>query len=121
VRSQIAEGLLGYIYPDRYEVFSAGLYQTGVNPDAIDVMREIGIDISTNRSKKVSEYIGVKFDYVITMSGEAKANSDLPKSVNHIHKEFEDPARTPGKKQDIINAFRNFRDNLKDWIVEVFE
>jgi arsenate reductase len=107
-RSQMAEGLLRYLAGGRFEVFSAGLSSTLVNPMAIDAMNEIGIDISGQRSKSVSEVLGTKFDFVITVCDHAKAMCPfVPGHHKNIHWSTEDPVGLG------IDEFRRVRDKLK--------
>jgi arsenate reductase len=122
VRSQMAEGLLKNIYPDRYEVYSAGIQSTGVNPHAIIVIKEIGIDISNQQSNSLDEFIVEEFDCVVTVCSDAEKNCPfLPANVKHIHKGFIDPARTKGSEEDIIKSFREVRDQMKEWIESTFK
>ena len=71
-RSQMAEGILRHIAGDRFEVQSAGVSPTNVRPEAIEAMREIGVDISSHRSKSVDEFVDQTFDYIITVCDNAK-------------------------------------------------
>ena len=92
-RSQMAEGLLRHEAGDRFEVFSAGTHPTQVRPEAIVVMREIGIDISPHRSKSVDEFAGQAFDYVITVCDNANETCPVfPGRARRLHWPFEDPA-----------------------------
>ncbi|MFC2061023.1 arsenate reductase ArsC [Elusimicrobiota bacterium] len=121
VRSQIAEGLLKNTYPDNYEVYSAGLMSTGVNPHAIEVMGEIGIDISGQTSNSIDEFAKFKFDYAVTVCSKAdKACPSLP-AKERIHVDFADPARIMGGRENTIIAFRKLRDDMKKWIKETFK
>jgi arsenate reductase (thioredoxin) len=120
-RSQMAEGLLKDLYGDRYEVFSAGTEPAGVNPNSIKVMEEIGVDISNHYSKNVKDFIDEDFDYVITVCGGAEETCPFfPGGKNKIHKDFEDPYSFSGDKKEVLNKFREVRDELKEWIMEVF-
>ncbi len=122
-RSQMAEGLLNALYGDAYEAYSAGIKPLGVNPYAIRVMKEIGIDISHHCSKGVEEFLGQEFDYVVTVCGgspDADACPFFPGGKNYIHKGFEDPAQASGSEEDIMRIFRRVRDEIKEWIIEVF-
>ena len=110
-RSQIAEGLLRRMGGDRFDVYSAGSEATYVKALAIEAMREIGIDISRQRSKSVSDFMDREFDTVVTVCGEYESCPIPPKAKRIRHWPFEDPSRGEG-----IEAFRNVRDGLKRMI-----
>jgi arsenate reductase len=113
-RSQMAEGLLRRIAGDRYEVFSAGVAPSHVRPEAIEVMSELGIDLSTHRSKSVDEFAGQRFDYVITVCDNAAENCPVfPGSTKRIHWSFDDPAGVTGSQEDRLAAFRHSRDEIR--------
>jgi len=113
-RSQMAEGLLRHDAGDVYEVFSAGTKPTRVRPEAISVMREVGIDISGHRSKSVDEFAGQDFDYVITVCDNAKESCPIfPTKTKRIHWGIEDPAAARGSAEEILTAFRRARDELR--------
>ena len=113
-RSQMAEGLLRHDAGNVYEVFSAGINPTHVRPEAITVMREVGIDISGHRSKSVEEFAGQDFDYVITVCDNAKESCPLfPAKTKRIHWSIEDPAAAQGSEEEILTAFRRVRDELR--------
>src|SRR5258708_22570310 len=96
-RSQMAEALLRHDAGDRFEVFSAGVKPSGVRPEAIAVMRELGIDLSGQRSKHVSEFSGQTFDYVLTVCNNARENCPIfPGGTVSIHHNFADPAAVSG-------------------------
>lgn len=120
-RSQMAEGLLKALYGDRYEVYSAGTYPTEVNPYAIKVMSEIGIDISNHKSKSIEEFIGMDIDYVITVCDKAKEICPyFPGAKNYLHQSFEDPASYEGNEEKKLEVFRKVRDQIKEWIIKTF-
>ncbi len=120
-RSQIAEGLLNGLYGDQFEASSAGTHPSSVNPYAIKVMKEIGIDISKQYSKSLEVFRGIKFDYIITVCSDAKeACPVFPDGKKYIHKGFQDPSQSKGTKEDMLSAFRQTRDAIKDWIDEIF-
>ena len=113
-RSQMAEGLLRHDAGDAYEVFSAGTKPTGVRPEAITVMREVGIDISGHRSKSVDEFAGQDFDYVITVCDNANESCPIfPAKTKRIHWSVEDPAGVQGSEGETLTAFRRARDELR--------
>src|SRR5437660_6194547 len=96
-RSQMAEGLLRNDAGDRFEIDSAGVEPSRVRPEAIEAMREIGIDISGHRSKSLDEFKGWEFDYVITVCDNANQRCPVfPGQTKHIHWSFEDPAAVQG-------------------------
>jgi arsenate reductase (thioredoxin) len=114
-RSQMAEGLLRRMCGDRFEVFSAGTKPAGLNPNAVAALKEIGIDISGNRSKSVDEFAGQQFDYVITVCDNAKeACPFFPGGGERIHHSFADPAAAPADEQ--LTIFRRVRDEIQQWL-----
>jgi arsenate reductase (thioredoxin) len=116
-RSQMAEGLLRHDAGDRFAVSSAGTRPTQVRPEAIAVMREIGIDISQHRSKSVDEFAGRPFDYVLTVCDNAKETCPvLPGGSMRLHHSFEDPAAVEGSSEVKLAAFRRVRDELRDYL-----
>lgn len=111
-RSQMAEGILRWLGGDRYEVFSAGTKATGVNPFAIRVMDEIGVDIRSQYSKTYEQFIGQPFDAVITVCDDAAETCPfLPGNYRRIHWSFPDPAAVTGDEAK-LQAFRDVRDGL---------
>ncbi|MGB9940974.1 arsenate reductase ArsC [Methanosarcina sp.] len=131
-RSQMAEGLLRAIYGNRYEAYSAGIEATTVNPHAVTVMKEIGIDVSNQRSKAFQEFQDTVFDLAVTVCDRAKAAcpicstnpelpTRLPRARGVIHKSFEDPAAAVGSEEERLRVFRRVRDEIKDWILQTFE
>lgn len=112
-RSQMAEGLLRHMAGYKFEVFSAGVAPSHVRPEAIEVMHEIGIDISGHRSKSVDEFTGQKFDYVITVCDNANQQCPMfPGRTERIHWSIEDPATVAGDEQTRLAAFRQARNEL---------
>ncbi len=117
-RSQMAEGLLKHLAGDRFEVHSAGSRPGSVRPEAIAVMREIGIDISGNRSKNVDEFAGEAFDYVLTVCGNARDTCPIyPGHSNRLHHSFEDPAAVQGSDEERLAAFRRVREQIKVYLM----
>lgn len=113
----MAEGLLRNLAGDRFDVFSAGTKPVGLNPNAVNAMSEIGIDISNHRSKSVDEFAGQQFDYVITVCDNAKeACPFFPGGGQRIHHSFEDPAAAPKDRQ--LELFRRVRDEISSWMKE---
>lgn len=117
-RSQMAEGLLRQDGGEAFEVESAGVKPGSVRPEAIQVMREIGIDISGHRSKSVDEFIGRDFDYVITVCDNARETCPVfPGKTQRIHQSFEDPPPVGTKSEDeTVRIFRRVRDEIREWM-----
>jgi arsenate reductase len=111
-RSQIAEGIARTMVPAGTKVWSAGSRPTSVRPEAIAVLKEIGIDISHHRSKAVAEIPTAEVDTVITLCGEEECPLFLGKATR-LHWGLPDPAAVQGSEQDRLNAFRNTRDELR--------
>ena len=120
-RSQIAEGFLKAFFKDKYESFSAGVQPTSVNPYAVEVMKEIGLDISDQYSKSIEEFQDTKFDYVVTVCDNAKEKCPFYTGKKMIHKNFEDPSQLDVDIKDILYEFRKLRDEIKRFIKETFE
>ncbi|MEP7352302.1 MAG: arsenate reductase ArsC [Acidobacteriota bacterium] len=113
-RSQMAEGLLRHDAGDRFDVSSAGTRASFVRTEAIAVMRELGIDISGQRSKSVDEFAAESFDYVLTVCDNAKETCPMyPGHTRRLHHSFEDPAAVDGVEQDRLTAFRRVRDEIR--------
>lgn len=113
-RSQMAEGLLRHLAGDRFEVASAGVAPSKVRPEAIEVMSEVGIDISSHRSKSVDEFTGQEFDYVITVCDNANEQCPVfPGKTKRIHWSFEDPAAAGGGAVERFGVFRRVRDEIR--------
>ena len=120
-RSQMAEGLLDYLYPDEYSAFSAGTHPSGVNKFAVQVMKDAGIDISSHSSKTVDTFLNESFDYVITVCDSAKETCPyFPNSKKIMHKGFEDPSLKKGSDEEILFTFRKVRDQIKDFLIKEF-
>jgi len=116
-RSQMAEGLLRHDSGSQFEVESAGTKPSQVRPEAIQVMREIGIDISGHRSKSVDEFAGQTFDYVLTVCDHAKETCPIyPGHSNRLHHNFQDPAAVEGSEEQRLAAFRKVRDEIRMYL-----
>lgn len=116
-RSQMAEGILRHDAGDRFEVRSAGTKPGRVRPEAIAVMRELGIDISGYRSKGVDEFREQDFDYVLTVCDNARESCPVfPGRAKRIHKAFEDPAALQGTETERISLFRRVRDEIREYL-----
>lgn len=115
-RSQLAEGYLRYFAGDKAQVYSAGVETHGVNPRAIAVMAEDGIDISGHTSNNMNEYKDIDFDYVITVCDNAKERCPFfPSSAQKFHHNFPDPAKATGTEQEIMDQFRAVREQVKQY------
>lgn len=116
-RSQMAEGLLRHDAGDRFEVFSAGTKPSQVRSEAIEAMRELGIDISGHHSKSVDEFSGQQFDYVLTVCDNAKESCPIfPGKTVTIHHNFEDPAAFQGSAEERLALFRRTRDEIRQYL-----
>ena len=112
-RSQMAEGFLRLYGGDRYEAHSAGTTPSSVNPLAVEVMREVGIDISQQRSKNVGDYLGQHFATVITVCDNAKEHCPIfPGPCIREHWPFQDPADAKGSREEKLAFFRRVRDQI---------
>lgn len=117
-RSQIADGFLKTLGGDRYEVKSAGLEAHGLNPRAVQVMQEAGIDITNHTSDVIDPEILNKADYVITLCGHADEHCPIITNKNVVkwHWGFDDPAKATGTEEEIMVQFRNVRDSIRSRI-----
>jgi arsenate reductase (thioredoxin) len=114
-RSQMAEGMVRAWGGDRFEAFSAGTEATRVRPEAIAVMREIGIDISGHTSKTVEPFIGEAFAWVITVCDTAKETCPvIPGAKQQAHWSIDDPSLVEGETEQRLEAFRAARDVIRD-------
>jgi arsenate reductase len=112
----MAEGYLKLFAGNRAEIYSAGVEVHGVNPKAIETMKEDGIDISTQTSNNVDEYRDIDFDFVITVCDNAKEQCPFfPSTAKKFHQNFPDPAKAIGTKEEIKNQFRQVRNQIKDY------
>jgi arsenate reductase len=110
----MAEGLLRHVAGDRFEVASAGTNPHGLNPLAVEAMRELGIDISSHESKGLDPFIGQPFDWVITVCDRAKESCPIfPGATNAAHWSFDDPAAVLGSEAERLAAFRRVRDEIR--------
>ena len=114
-RSQMAEGMLRTFGGDRFEVFSAGTEATGVRPEAVAVMDEIGIDISGHTSKTIDRFTGASFSWLITVCDDAKeACPTIPGVADQQHWSIDDPSTVEGDEETRLEAFRVTRDIIRD-------
>jgi arsenate reductase len=120
-RSQIAEGIVNHNLNDRFQAFSAGIEATSVNSRAIEVMQEIGIDLSGHRSKTMDEFAEEKFDYVITLCGDANEKCPLFfGGVERKHIGFHDPSKVTGTNEEFMAEFRRTREEIKTALLDFF-
>ena len=120
-RSQMGEGLFREEGDAGYEVFSAGTRPSQVRPEAIEVMREIGIDISHCRSKSAEEFAGQSFDYIVTVCDNARDNCPVfPGAGQRVHWGLEDPAAVQGSEEERRTAFRRIRDQIQERVRAFF-
>ena len=116
-RSQMAEGFARKILPKNIEIFSAGLEPKSVHPMAVKVMQEMGVDISHQKSKNISEIPIDKIDLVATLCGDAAERCPIfPGKVKKIHWALEDPAKAQGSEEEIFQVFGKVRDKIKSYI-----
>jgi arsenate reductase len=115
-RSQIADGYLKHFAQGKANVYSAGVETHGVNPRAIAVMKEDGIDISQNTSNNVDEYLDIDFDFVITVCDNANERCPyFPTNAQKFHYNFPDPAKAVGTEDEVMDEFRRVRGMIKEY------
>ncbi len=115
-RSQIAEGYLRHFAGNKAQIYSAGVETHGVNPKAIETMREDGIDISNHTSNNIDEYYNIDFDFVITVCDNAKERCPFfPTKAKKFHQNFPDPAKAIGTDEEIKHEFRTVRNLIKQY------
>jgi arsenate reductase len=116
-RSQIAEGYLKFFAGDRAQVWSGGVEKHGVNPKAIEIMAEDGIDISKHTSNHIDEYKGIDFDFVITVCDNAREQCPYFRTqATVLHYNFPDPAKACGTNEQIMEEFRKVRELIKTYV-----
>jgi len=121
-RSQMAEGLVNHYLAGRVQAFSAGVAPTRLNPRAVRVMAELGIDITAQRAKSVADLAGTEFDLVITVCDSAREQCPIfPGATRVEHLGFPDPARAPGTEAEILAVFRRVRDEMRDKLIPFLE
>ena len=115
-RSQIAEGYLQTFAGEKATVYSAGIETHGVNPRAIETMKEDGVDISHHTSNNINEYRNINFDFVITVCDNAKERCPFfPTAAKKFHHNFSDPAKATGTEEEIKEQFRQVRQQIKEY------
>jgi arsenate reductase len=119
-RSQMAEGWARQLKSEQFEAWSAGIETHGLNPNAVLVMKEAGVDISAHMSKNLDQLAGVEFDYVITVCGHAHETCPVfPGQAKVIHRGFDDPpalARTAETEAEALGHYRRVRDEIKSYV-----
>jgi arsenate reductase (thioredoxin) len=123
-RSQMAEGWTRALKGDVIDVYSAGIETHGLNPNAVKVMAEAGVDISNHTSKNVNTLFGVPLDYVVTVCGHADETCpSFPGKVRKVHVGFDDPpklakeiAARGGSAEEQLDAYRRVRDEIRKWV-----
>lgn len=115
-RSQMAEGYLKYFASKKALVYSAGIETHGVNPRAIEIMKDDGVDISKHTSNSIDEYRNINFDFVITVCDNARERCPyFPSKAKKFHRNFADPAKVAGGEEEIKAAFRLTREDIKKY------
>lgn len=115
-RSQMAEGYLKHFAKENASIYSAGVETHGVNPKAIAIMKEDGIDISNHTSNNLDEYLEIPFDYIITVCDNAKERCPFfPGKAERLHYDFFDPSKIEGTEEETHAAFTKTRNQIKDY------
>lgn len=119
-RSQMAEGWAKSLHGDRYAIYSAGIEAHGLNPNAVKVMREAGVDITSQASQRLDELDGVKLDCVVTVCGHADENCPvLPNECRKLHVPFDDPprlAKEAASEEEALESYRRVRDEIRAFV-----
>lgn len=122
-RSQMAEGWIRHLHGDVVEAWSAGIENHGLNPNAVAVMKEAGVDISGHRSKNVAELLDVPFDFVITVCGDADERCPFfPGNARIIHRGFDDPPKLAQEKEteeEKMDCYRRVRDEIRAFLEDL--
>jgi arsenate reductase len=115
----MAEGFLRHMGSNEFEVYSAGVDPTEINPLSVKVMEEVGIDISDQVSQSANEFLGEKFDYVVTVCDNAKQTCPVfPGDYKKVHWDLKDPAEAEGTEEEVLRVFRDIRDQIKANVLE---
>ena len=121
-RSQMAEGYLRHFGGDRVNIYSAGIETHGLNKMAVKIMHEDAIDISGHTSNHIDEYQKIDFDFILTVCDHAKENCPyFPSDAQRFHHNFSDPSKLKGNTEDIHQAFKNTRNEIKDYAKSFIE
>jgi len=119
-RSQMAEAFVNALCSDKYAAKSAGVTPTGLNPYVVKVMAEVGINLSTHRSKSILEFQGKTFDYVVTVCDSAREVCPFFPGEEQLHKSFPDPEEFTGIDAEIMEKVRMVRDEIRQWVEVTF-
>lgn len=118
-RSQIAQSYLQHFAGNKAQIYSAGVEIHGVNPKAIKIMADDGIDIAHHTSNHVDEYMDISFDYIITVCDNARENCPyFPSTAQRFHQNFPDPAKAIGTEQEIMDEFKRVRNMIKTYAAD---
>ena len=122
-RSQMAHGYLHAMSNGQADVYSAGIETHGLNPGAVNIMKEDGIDITGHTSNHVDEYAGIEWDFIITVCDHARENCPFipAKNALRIHRNFSDPSKVEGTPEEIHAAFERTREEIKDFCKNFLE
>lgn len=116
----MAEGYLRKFGGDRIKIYSAGIETHGLNPRAVAVMKEDGVDISNHTSNHVDEYKSIPFDIILTVCDHARENCPyIPGKAKRLHHNFTDPSKVEGTEEEILNAFRHTRNQIKEYTLNL--
>jgi arsenate reductase len=119
-RSQMAEGWTRHLKGDEIAACSAGVVAAGLDPRAVEVMAEAGVDISGQRSKLVTEFEGRKFDFVVTLCDHARATCPFfPDAGRYVHRAFDDPpslALDAASEEEMLGIYRRVRDEIREFV-----
>ncbi len=117
----MAEGFLNSLYKNSYKAYSAGIIKAKVNPYAIEVMKGLGIDISNQYSKTIQEFKDMDFDFVVTLCDNVKESCPFFPGKKIIHKNFKDPNSCKGNIEEILECYKQVRDQIKKFIEKTFK
>ena len=125
VRSQMAEGFANHLMGDKIEAYSAGIETHGLNPNAVKVMAEAGVNISGHKSKHVRAILNIDFDFVVTVCDHASENCPVfPGQAVIIHRGFDDPpklARDAKSEEEALDHYRRVRDEIREFVLTLPE
>tara|TARA_R110002020_G_scaffold243974_1_gene457559 strand:- start:1408 stop:1848 length:441 start_codon:yes stop_codon:yes gene_type:complete len=116
-RSQMAHGYLKHFAKERATIYSAGIETHGLNQQAVAIMKQDGIDISSHTSNHVDEYAAIDFDFIITVCDHANENCPFIPSENavRLHQNFKDPSKVEGSEEEVQKTFKTTRNEIKAW------
>lgn len=118
----MAEAFLNSLYGNRYMASSAGTEPGKINPHVVTVMKEIGYDLSNNRTKSVDEFLGDRFDLVVTLCDQAQETCPFfPGARKYLHESFDDPSSCVGSEAEILACVRRIRNEIRDWVAQSFK